>query len=300
MEISNYTNCSLVGGVSTIKNDFLELANLNDELIYDRSFSSKKPVNVTRLSNNALYIILDELEEKERAVYQYEIIPKGPGIHETYTIIRSKNRPDLDHSFAIDFKDPNPKFDVKLNINNLEESFNKQINITYDIIYLGGDAHTCNYNIRLDEPIDYMITNHGSLPRDFKFDSTSSKNFTITIEYPYNKGSIIKQFLPYHAVYTLPGIWIGDRHYPFDERINVDTFSYRYIQILAFLSGFLGLILVEIGFLSTMRRWYPIRIRQIRHFSGCVCNKSTYAKGVNYRIWRKWVKIKIYIKRKLR
>jgi len=173
--------------------------------------------------NNTINIAVDNLTSKQILLYKYDITPQKEGIFSAETIIRIgkeySTQSDLKLSSQIDTREAVPSFDVKVDVKKLKLNKNDLENLTYILEYVGGSTNPCWRPIRFDNDSRELSFSHvGPIDNTFRLHRT--KLINATIQYA-NAGT-----------YSLPGIWIGERYYPFEKQIEVSD-SWEFWKNLA-------------------------------------------------------------------
>lgn len=203
--------------------------------IYDKSTLLK--MNVRNLRWN------------DRLIYYYYVKPKKHGYFKTDTIIRTNSSfdqsyTDIEYPLDLRINYPDPKFDVDLKLKQSRIYKDDILDLIFDITYLGGASEPCcnNISVKPDKDItnDYYYYVNNESARDMPIENCSSETFCM-----YGTSQIIYHVeYPEPGVYSLPGIWIDEKHYTFNEKqIIVDrNWAYRYPEMASIIFGFIGLI----------------------------------------------------------
>ena len=159
------------------------------------------------LDNNTIYIELDSIKFNERIKYHYYVVPKKSGIFSTNTILRIGDAqlqyPDQD--YPLDIEVSKPRFDVELDIKELEVYENKPVDLIYRITPHGQKT---SYNVKLEMSNNYCCLNQ------YEYVIAGGSRNLVVLNY-----SII---YPKAGEYSLPAVWIVDEPYTFPgERITV-------------------------------------------------------------------------------
>lgn len=198
-------------------------------------------LNVYTLGNT-LTINANNINSKKRLIYWYYVKPKKSGIFNTDTIVTifGNDNPDVECPLEISIKDPNPEFEVNLKLRKLEISENENLDIIYDINYLGGASKPY---------CDGIAVKFDNNSKDYTFVNNSETNAnninTHIISFCLNGTTSINKTIVYpnEGIYSLPGIWINDKHYNFkDEHIIVENWLERNKEVFGFVFALLALI----------------------------------------------------------
>lgn len=170
--------------------------------------------------NNTINITLENLTSKQILLYKYDIIPQMEGIFPSETIIRigkeDSTQSDLKSTLQIDTREAIPSFDVKVDVKKSKLSNIDLENLTYIIEYAGGSTNPCCRPVRFDNESKELNFSHGPINNSFSLHRTRLINATIKFLNP--------------GTYYLPGIWIGERYYPFDKQIEVYDSFWEFIN----------------------------------------------------------------------
>jgi hypothetical protein len=195
------------------------------------------------------------LDNHQRLIYWYSIIPNESGIYSTKTLLRFYDNeqpyPDMDYSLNVIVDEPMPRFDVgvtaiKKNIASRGSTLNDEpLNITYDITYLGGAGKNTNAQFefaKLKEYSYYNITDSGKSEIDNNV--RISKNLTINQTINIYKNILFNS----SGIYSLPSIIITGKNYKKVYRfrqdyITVEDWMQRNKDYLFFVLGVAGIML---------------------------------------------------------
>lgn len=164
--------------------------------------------------------INENIGKKGRIIYWYNIKPKESGTYSTRTIVRTNDEyQDIDQITKIDVKEPNPDFQVEISGIKNELSCNEELNISYNVIYLGGstDPVTCDVSIS-DSIKEYEIVNKKSSYKNESFHLNEARQFYFVIKYPEE------------GKFYFPELTISSER--IDEKINRYAFTGEVIEVI--------------------------------------------------------------------
>jgi hypothetical protein len=200
-----------------------------------------------------------KLSPKESIILYYDMKPKKTGIFNTEVIVRAYD-PELSHlqdlSFfsKIEVKDSNPKFEIKPRTGSLEATTKDPIDVYYDITYMGGasEPYCENIPIKFDPPKNerYYVNEKGirddTLHIESNFKNYSNFYMHETISIPMRVAFSTK------GSYPLPGLSVNGIHYSFnEEKINVDTWFFKHLDIIFLLVATFSLIFTALELFRT-------------------------------------------------
>lgn len=211
----------------------------------------------------------NSIGKKGRIIFWYNITPIEPGTYKTRTIVRTNNEfSDIDQTKKISIVDHNPRFEITISGKKTELDCGEELNITYNVRYLGGssDPFICDISIN-NHSRDYEIAEGQSLHSNLSFKTNELKQTYFNVKYPNNG----KFYLPDLSIKGM-GIYKRSNEYTFKgEVVEVRGFIKRNIDFINwFVLGFL-IILSQIfcndlnnaaksGY-NRLKSWYNRRLR---------------------------------------
>lgn len=219
--------------------NFSQICSINVDFEDNMSFE-------TNGFNNLLTCGNIQLNNHQRLIYWYPIVPNESGIYSTRTSLRfydnGKSYPDMDYSFITIVDEPNPRFDVGVTTINREVSLHDPLNITYDITYLGGASKNITVQLEFTKLNDYGYINMTNNNLD--------NVMRIPINLTINNTKVISKRVQFKSsgVYSLPGIIIyGDNYKKIfrfkGDFVTVKSWMERNKDYLVLYIGVLGIIL---------------------------------------------------------
>lgn len=175
-------------------------------------------------------------------VFWYYMLPNSPGTYNTETITSIDN-PKMIISSPLDVSivEDEPQFKVYRKFDQSRIFLQNELDIEYDVEYLGGSFPSVIKNI----PVIFDTS-----PDDFNYTPYSNLSFEGTF---YEDKSIpIKKKIKFtkEGMLSPPGIWINGRHFNFEENVEVDIPLIRYLNLISIISTvilfFIGIIIKDI------------------------------------------------------
>ncbi len=160
---------------------------INEDEEYSSMSNSNNTFIITKSNRpDANKISTDNIGKKGRIIYWYFIKPTEPGTYSTRTIVRTSDKyQDLDQITKINVMEHNPQFEVIISGKKLEVDCGEELNISYNIKYLGGSTSPIACDISIDSAsTDYEIKAHKSSYKNESFKLNEEKKVNFIVSYP--------------------------------------------------------------------------------------------------------------------